>query len=353
MTIHIGLIGAGIGAQHLQAYHQLHASFTVTAICDLDVEKAAQLRGGQNIAITADYTEILADDEIDLVDICLPPHLHYDAICAALRAGKHVICEKPLVSSCAEVDEIEALARERGLHVFPVFQYRFGNGAHQLLSLIEAGFAGTAFTATLETHWNRDAAYYDNAWRGTWAGEQGGAILGHAIHIHDFLCTILGPVAQLYARLDTRVNDIEVEDCAAISFTMANGAVVTSSVTLGGATDHSRLRFCFKGFTAQSAVIAYQPAEGSWQFTARAPASQQQIDAHLAQLEPVSYSGYAGLFYEIALALAGKPHRAVRSKDAKASLELVTAIYHSARTNQPVHLPLSPSAPGYHGWIWE
>ncbi|MHA1552888.1 MAG: Gfo/Idh/MocA family protein, partial [Alphaproteobacteria bacterium] len=59
-------------------------------------------------------------------------------------------------------------------------------------ALRDPGLAGKPFVGTLETHWNRDVAYYDVDWRGTWAGEQGGAVLGHAIHIHDWLSFALG-----------------------------------------------------------------------------------------------------------------------------------------------------------------
>ena len=82
--------------------------------------------------------------------------------------------------------------------------------------------------ASLETHWNRGKDYYSKPWRGTWEGEQGGAILSHSIHIHDLVNMILGPVSNVFAKLTTRVNNIEVEDCAALSVEMENGALVTS-----------------------------------------------------------------------------------------------------------------------------
>ncbi len=351
MGLAVAILGAGIGAEHLQGYRQLEDDFQVKAICDINAQRAGLLAADSDIAIFSDYQEILSDPQIDIVDICLPPHLHFSAISEVLHAGKDVICEKPLLASCAECDQIEALSLQTGKQVFPVFQYRFGKGASQLHALMKCGLAGKAYTATLETHWNRDAAYYDNDWRGTWAGEQGGAILGHAIHIHDWVCHILGPVSQVFALLDTRVNDIEVEDCAALSLRMQNGALVTSSVTLGSADDFSRLRFCFEGFTAESDILPYTPAQGVWRFTARAPYHQQDIDARLAEIQYQDYAGYAGLFHEIAKALRGESHQAVLLSDARNSLELVTAIYQSARTLQAVSLPLTPQDKGYDSWL--
>ena len=77
------------------------------------------------------------------------------------------------------------------------------------------GLAGRASVATAETHWYRGEAYYAAArWRGTFAGELGGCLTTHAIHIHDLLCEILGPIASVHARTSNRLNGNETEDMA-------------------------------------------------------------------------------------------------------------------------------------------
>ena len=85
-----------------------------------------------------------------------------------------------------------------------------------LRHLLNQVLAGKPLVASLETHWNRGKDYYSKPWRGTWNGEQGGAILSHSIHIHDLISMIFGSVSSVFAKLTTRVNDIEVEDCAAL-----------------------------------------------------------------------------------------------------------------------------------------
>jgi predicted dehydrogenase len=346
----VAIVGAGIGAQHLAGFLALPDRFRVSHVCDLDQTRAAPLVAQSGALWTPDLAAVLADPAVEIVDICLPPHLHFGPVSQVLRAGKHAICEKPLVPSLAEADALAALSAETGRRVLPVFQYRYGPGAAQLRALIDAGIAGKPYVASLETHWNRDAAYYAVPWRGTWATESGGAILGHAIHIHDFLSHILGPVAEVHALLATRVNAIEVEDCAALAIRMTDGALVTSSVTLGAATDTSRLRFCFAGLTAESAANPYRPAEGRWTFTPRAPRDQSEIDATLAKV-PDARAGYAGLFAAIADALDGRPGQEVTLDDARRALEFVSACYHSARTGLPVRLPLGPGHPLYRGWV--
>lgn len=346
----VAIIGAGIGEQHLAGYRQLPELFTVKAVCDLNEERARVIAAGDStIAIHGDTTAIFEDATIDIVDICLPPHLHFDITLAALAAGKHVICEKPLVRSVREVDSLMDAATAARKRIFPVFQYRYGKGLHQLQALIHAGLAGKAFAASLETHWNRDSVYYAVPWRGTWDGESGGAVLGHAIHNHDLLTYVLGPIRSLSAMTSTRVNPIEVEDCAAISFEMESGALATSSITLGAGDDTSRLRFVFEGFTATSGTEPYAPGLGPWTFTARAPRTQAQIDAVLDALEP-GHTGYAGFFEAIASALDGHPGRDVTLADGRRSIELVTAVYLAARTGQRVALPLGKDNALYAGW---
>ncbi len=354
MTKHnVAIVGAGIGKQHLAGYRALPDQFAVKAICDLNMGRAQEIAENDDaIAIVNDSQVVMDDDSIDIIDICLPPHLHFDVSRQALKAGKHVICEKPLVRSVSEADQLIETANETQRHIFPVFQYRYGPGLQQLRALTDAGLAGKPFLASLETHWNRGSDYYAVDWRGTWAGESGGAVLGHAIHNHDLLTYVMGPIRALSAIAATRVNPIEVEDCAAISFEMETGALATSSITLGAGDDTSRLRFCFEGFTATSGTEPYAPGEGQWTFTARTPREQADIDSVLADLS-FQPSGFAGFFHAIASALDGDPGRDVTLADGRRSIELVTAVYQAARTGKRVSLPLGKENTLYTGWLPE
>ncbi|WP_127559445.1 Gfo/Idh/MocA family protein [Nioella ostreopsis] len=349
--IRTAIIGAGIGAEHLSGYRALPDRFQVAVMCDLDTARAMAATGGDPaISVTGDLEAVLADPSIDLIDICLPPHLHFPIAVQCLEAGKHVICEKPIVRSLDEADRLAAVAKARGKSVFPVFQYRYGRAMAQLQALVAAGLAGKPFVASLETHWNRDAAYYAVPWRGTWAGESGGALLGHAIHAHDLLCKVFGPVAEVTALTDTRVNQIETEDCAALAFRMQNGALATSSVTLGAGNDTTRLRFCFEGVTAESGSAPYSPAQDEWRFIARAPVAQAEVDSIVQQV-PHGHAGFAGYLDAVADALTGQGGKEVTLEDGRRSIELVTAIYRSAREGGPVKLPLSGGSPCYTGWM--
>ena len=146
------------------------------------------------------------------------------------------------------------------------------------------------------------------------------------------------------------MNEIETEDCAAITFTMDSGALVTSSVTLGSAKDTSRLKLMFEGVTVESDQSPYAPAEKAWRFMARSPADQAKLDAVLSTVRQ-GPNGYAGAFAAMADALAGRPNQSVTLADGRRSIELVTAIYQSSRDRQPVELPLGCNHPLYRGWL--
>jgi len=332
--LRVAICGAGIGAEHLDAYLALPHLYRVSCIADPDHARAKPLVEKAKASYVSSFVDALNRSDVDIVDICLPPQLHKEAIMQAVAAGKHVVCEKPLVPSLSDIDEIIELEKTTPVKIMPVFQYRFGNGLSILLKLIEQGIAGKAFTATIETHWNRGADYYNVPWRGKWVSELGGAVVGHAIHAHDILVHTLGSIASIQATLATRVNPIEVDDCAAIIFEMNSGALVTSSVTLGAASDQSRLRFCFANLTAESSLEPYNPGTNPWTFEARNPAVQAHIDSVVNEYE-LHLEGFIRQF-ELA--------------DARASLEIISGIYNSTRGGGRVVLPLGTGSHEYAGW---
>jgi predicted dehydrogenase len=348
--LRVAVVGLGVGVQHVEAYAARPDLFEIAALCDLDAGRMAQIGADHGIRrqIT-DFGQMLADGGLDVLNICTPPNTHFDLITRALAAGVHVVCEKPLVGSLADCDRLAAAEAASGRRIIPIFQYRFGNGLQRLKMLVDAGLAGPAFLTTIETAWQRGADYYAVAWRGKWATEMGGVCVTQAIHAHDMLSYINGPVASVSARLRTRVNPIEAEDCAAIAVEMADGSVATLSATLGSAVQISRLRFCFRNLTAESNLDPYRPSRDPWVFTGADEAQQARIDAALAAYVP----GEEFFVRQMALmhaALTGGGEVPVTLADARASLELITAIYHSGVTGERVMLPISKGHVRYGDW---
>ena len=132
----VAILGAGIGAEHLTGYLANPARFDVKVICDRDRARAAPLIDQSTARWSDSVSDTIAQSDVDIIDICLPPALHLPTMLDALTAGKHVVCEKPLVASLREIDQVAEAANSAGKTVTPVFQYRFGQGLSQLKSCL-------------------------------------------------------------------------------------------------------------------------------------------------------------------------------------------------------------------------
>lgn len=348
--IRVGVLGAGIGSSHIKAYQNLPEQFEVLAIGDIDEAKARELAETCHIPRTVtSLADLCRMADLDVIDLCTPPYLHYPQAREVLAAGKHLVFEKPHAGSLQEIDTLSALEAESGKRVMPILQYRFGHGVQKLKLLIETGIAGRAYLTTVETAWRRRAEYYAVPWRGKWETELGGALVGLAIHAHDTLYDVLGPARSVFARTKTLVNAIQVEDCVSASLEMADGSLASLSVTTGSAVEISRHRFCFSNLTAESNNDPYSNTHDPWTFSGDTPEIQARIEETLAQFKPQP-ERFTGQFYRYHQALTRNSELPVTLADARAALELITAIYHSAETGQAVELPLGKDHPKYSGW---
>ena len=353
--LRVGVLGLGVGQLHLLSWLGVDGA-SVVAVADTD--QARREVAGTNWSLpSVGSLDDLLDLGLDVVDICTPPAVHEEQVLRCLDAGVHVLCEKPLVSSVAACDRLASAAatavEATGAVLMPILQYRFGEGAARARALVASGGAGRLFTASAETWWRRDLSYYEEApWRGTWAGALGGTVVNHAIHVHDLLTWIGGPLVELDARTATRVNDpdlLETEDCAVGIGRTADGSLVTMNVTLGATTESSRVRWAFEHVTIESSAEAYHPARGPWRFEFRDPETEVLATVLWEQLLPTG-DQYVGQFQAFVDALAAGADPPVTIADATASLELVTAWYASARTGLPETLPLPPDHPARGGW---
>jgi predicted dehydrogenase len=343
------VVGAGIGRAHIRAYRALPDLFEVVAVCAVERAEAQTCADEFGIPLALEGIDAACAADVDIVDVCTPPHLHAVHTHKALDAGKHVMCEKPLAGSLRDVDALVAAEAVSGRRLMPIFQYRFGHALQKLKRLRDAGVTGKALVTSIDVHWRRRPQYYDVPWRGHWATELGGALTGHAIHALDMLTYIDGPVRRVYARINTRVNAIEVEDCAAVAIEMADGSLATLSLTLGSALEMSRHRFVFANLVAESNTRPYDSSGEPWTFAPDTPEAGQAIEAALADFQPEPEI-FPGQFARYHRALSTGNPFPVTLADARASIEVLTALYASAMADQPVALPIGRDHPLYAGW---
>ncbi len=349
--IRVGVAGLGIGRSHLEGYQSLPDLFDVVAIADLDPNRGKAVAEEFHVErVYASLDDLCAQDDLEVIDICTPSFLHAPNVKQVVAAGKHAIAEKPIAGSLKEVDELIALEAQSGRRIMPIFQYRFGHGAQKLKLLIDAGVAGTPYLTTVETAWRRRPEYYAVPWRGKWATELGGGTVTLAIHNHDLLTYLLGPVRRVFARTKTLVNPIETEDTLTASVEMADGSLASLSLTTGSSEEISRHRFCFSGLVAESNTRPYTSTHEPWKFIGDTPEKDAEIQARLECFEPLP-ERFPGQFYRFYHALRDLGSLPVTLQDARASLEFITALYYSADTGQDVALPIGADHPYYSGWM--
>ena len=331
----VAVVGLGVGRAHLWAWKRVPAHFRVAGVCDHDADRlAATAERFPDAIAVGDLSELIGREGIDVVDLCTPPSLHLEQLMAVLRAGQDAVCEKPVVGTVAEVDELLALEGETGRRIMPIFQYRYGHGLQKLRHLVDAGMTGALHTASIEVSWRRGAEYYAAPWRGTKAGELGGVLLTHAVHALDMLTYVAGPVAAVSARTSTRVNDVETEDCAAVAMELEGGALATLSATLGSLREITRHRFCFERLTAESNTEPYTNSSDPWTFTA---ADQGAADDALSDFAPAS-ENFLGQFERFGEALVSGGELPVTLHDARRAIAAVEAMYESASTRREIVL---------------
>ncbi|MEO6012896.1 MAG: Gfo/Idh/MocA family oxidoreductase [Devosia sp.] len=350
----VAVVGAGIGRSHISEGYLPNADkFKVVAICDLDEARMGALADEFHVERrVSKFDDLLTMDDIDIIDICTPPMVHYPMIMAALKAGKHVVCEKPLVGSLKEIDEVIAVEQQSKGKLMPVFQYRFGNGIQQAKAIIDAGLAGTPFVGTVETLWRREADYYAVPWRGKWKTELGGVLMGHAIHPHDMFVYLMGPLKSLFGRVATRVNPIEVEDCISASVELESGALGSFTASLGSADEITRIRLVFDNLTIESDHAPYNPGALAWKILSRNDGTKSAIADLLKDWKdvPPRFTTQMARFHD---SLTSGTPLPVTSADSRRALETVTAFYYSSRTRQEVIFPIGTDHPNYRSWLPE
>lgn len=347
--LRVAVVGCQIGARHVDAYLRLPTRYTVVALCDTNRELARTLSGKYGgIPIEHDYETLLTRYKPDVVNICTPPHLHKAQVLAALEAGVHVVCEKPLVGSLRDLDLLTAASHRTGRLILPVFQMRYGHGVRKLLHLVTKRMTGRCYLSTIEIAWKRGPEYYAVPWRSTWRGSLGGCLQGHAIHALDLLGQVVGRASQVSAFAKTMVNPVETEDCVAAALNMADGSLASLAVTLGSASEISRLRFCFERLVAESNTHPYDFASDPWLFIGATAGVDRDIKEALRDF-PAGPEGYEAQFLHAHASLAGTADPPVTLADARAALELTSVLYESADSGEAVSLPLSPNHRRYDG----
>lgn len=337
------VVGTGvIAGAHAEAVAAHADRAVVTHAVDIDPDRARQFAARHGIgAWGTDLAAVLATEEPDLAHVCTPPGTHLRLAAQCLEAGVPVLLEKPPALSLVEVDELLAVSERTGVPVAVVFQHRFGRAGRLAQRLLEEGAdgagVGRAHVAVCDTLWYRPEPYFAVPWRGRWEVEGGGPTLGHGIHQIDLLLALLGPWDEVSAMAARQARTTDTEDVSAAVVRFARGTIGTLVSSLLSPRETSTVRVDTENATFELEHL-YGYDDASWRFTP-APGYEHLAEQWVAGLRadpgggPSGHTAQLGALFDAMDAGGPLP---VPLVEARATMELVAAVYASAFTGRAV-----------------
>jgi predicted dehydrogenase len=229
--LRIGVIGAGsIAAQHVDGYLAAPEAATITAVADVDRDHAEALSArAAGARVDLDYRDLLAASDVDAVDICLPHHLHAEAIVAAAQAGKHILCEKPLCLTIEEADRVQQAVAAAGITLMCSHNQLYLPAVAEARRLIGEGLLGTIYEARTTDSFYNNLKPETMGWRAHRSTSGGGELIDTGYHPTYLLLNLVGsePIEVVAMLARHRLAFMEGEDSAQVIVRFADGAIGT------------------------------------------------------------------------------------------------------------------------------
>jgi predicted dehydrogenase len=337
-AIGFGVVGVGaIGKVHVEAIRAIPGA-RLLAVCGRDSERTREFAARYSVAAYTDYEKFLEHPGVQIVSICTPSGLHAAQGCRAAAAGKHVLVEKPIEISLAGADELIGACATAQVRLGVIFQSRFVPSVQRLKRAMEEGKFGRLMLGDAYVKWYRAPEYYADSWHGTLALDGGGALINQAIHTLDLLRWMMGPAETVFAlKAALRYPHIEAEDTLVGTIRFQNGALGVIEATTSVAPGFKR-RLEISG--ERGTVILDGDAISHWSLSDESAADQSaaQVTDGSADPKAISTEGHRLQIAEMMQAVIENREPFVSGCEGRKSLELVEALYTSARSGQPVSL---------------
>jgi UDP-N-acetyl-2-amino-2-deoxyglucuronate dehydrogenase len=377
--IGVGIVGAGrIFEQHAIAYNALGGRARLLAVSDIDDLQVRKATSQHFIPFAYnDHRKLLERKDIDVVTVCTPPSLHEQVVSDALAAGKFVVCEKPLAHTLESADRILAMAKKYPGKLSTVYQFRYLPEVQRTLWLRDQGRLGQLLFGRFSrfAKWEAPAkpakggaaakpSKKRSAWWGQWETAGGGMVMTQLIHEIDLMYYIFGRATEVTATIDTLRQAIESEDSCIATVRFESGALVSCYGTM--TAQRSNHGFDVIGDRASSHFPwALESLDTKWRDEslhsvleayplAQPPASKSTQRAlrpwkRANAAKPPATSAHTPYAADVINAIIEGRPLPIGPEDARASLEICTAIYSSALSGQPVALPLDRTNNCYTG----
>jgi predicted dehydrogenase len=341
--VRVGIIGMGMGRNHGVSYREAPEAELV-ALCDADAgrlaEKAAELHPWRTYER---YEDLLADGDIDAVSVALPNFLHAPVTLAALEAGKHVLCEKPLAMNAAEGEEMVAAARRRGLTLMVHFNVRFNPTSQAVKRAIEGGALGDIYYG--RTVWHRKRGIPKlGGWFTRKEMSGGGALIDIGVHRLDLALWLMGfprPVSvtgATYGFLGRQLGEREgksfdVDDLAAGFIRFENGATLTMETSWASNSEKREDQWT-QLFGVRGGAIIRNTDEG-YNFEARV---LRDVEGEVVTEVPETPEPLETAQQHFCRAILNGTETMAPGEQGLTVMRLLDAIYESSRSGQEVQL---------------
>ncbi|MDA0746991.1 MAG: Gfo/Idh/MocA family oxidoreductase [bacterium] len=341
-NVGFGIIGCGVVADyHIGAIHDTEGAELV-AVYSRSEKRARETGEKHGVAWYTDHQAMLKHPGLDVVCVCTPSGVRIPIVTDAAEAGKHLIVEKPLDVTLDGMNQIIRSAQDADVKLMGVFQLRYGQAVNQVREAVQAGKLGKLVLGDAYIKWFRPQSYYDSAdWRGNWALEGGGALMTQGSHTVDLLQWIMGPVKRVYARMGTLAHQVEVEDTVVATLEYENGAlgvIEASSAAYPGMPARMEISGSEGTIVMEADQITMWKIEGESE--QEAEARNTDVARAASDSKTFGTEGHKAQIAEMVRILNEGGEPMIDGPESKKAIELILAIYESARTGKPVDLPL-------------
>ena len=347
--VRVGVIGAGVGKAHLAGYKACPEAELI-ALCDTDAERLQAVGDQYQVPQRfTDYHEMLALPELDAVSVALPNFLHAPVSIAAMEAGKHVLCEKPLAATLADAEAMVAASQATGRRLMITFNYRYRGDAQYIKRLMEGGELGRVYH--VRAGWMRRRGIPKvGGWFTRKAMSGGGPLIDLGVHILDLTMWFLGypEVATVSgvthnalasqgkgAAVPFRgLEDYDVEDLAAAFLRLRNGTSISLEISWASHSSASDDYFVhLRGDRSGAELTVHNYARED---TVRLYGDLGGRPVEFAPQIPPTISGHEGAVREFLASI--REGRAPSSPAAQGLVisRLLEAIYRSAATGREI-----------------
>ncbi|PWU25013.1 MAG: oxidoreductase [Candidatus Rokuibacteriota bacterium] len=338
-----GIVGLGMVADfHAQAISALSGAALV-GVATRNAEKARAFAVKHRVPFhTTDTAALVARPDVDVVCVTTPSGAHLEPSLAAIRAGKHLVVEKPIEITTARADEILRTADSAGVRVASIFQGRFGDGARRVKAALDAGRLGRLVLASAYVKWHRPAEYYAVP-RGLYANDGGGAVMNQAIHGIDLLVWFVGMPALVFAWTTRRVHaGIEVEDTACATLRFASGALgafeASTALWPGWARRHELCGEHGSIALEDDRIVRWEFRNPDPEDDAVRATPSSALGSGARSPSAISAEGHRRQLQDFVDALREGRAPAIDGHEGKKAVAVVSALYESAERGVPVAL---------------